>query len=70
MMLSESSKYFSFSGQQNWGKHFNQCAGKHQSPIDIDSCFVTMAILSPLQMEGFDSTSGKASLTNNGHTGI
>lgn len=59
---------FLLTGQENWGKYFNQCAGKHQSPIDIDSCFGNMVELSPLQMEGFESTK-KASLTNNGHTG-
>lgn len=57
-------------GQESWGTRFNQCAGKHQSPIDIDSCFVTMVALDPLRMDGFNSTVGKASLTNNGHTAM
>ncbi|XP_037048656.1 carbonic anhydrase 2-like [Bradysia coprophila] len=57
-------------GQESWGSQFNQCAGKHQSPIDIDSCFVKMVALDPLRMEGFNSTIGKASLTNNGHTAM
>ncbi|KAJ6646135.1 Carbonic anhydrase 6 [Pseudolycoriella hygida] len=57
-------------GQHNWGKRFNQCSGKHQSPIDIDSVFVQMVALSPLEMVGFNSTVGKALLTNNGHTAM
>lgn len=61
--------FFVLLGQESWGKHFHQCAGKHQSPIDIDSCFVTMVALSPLEMQGFNTTVGRALLTNNGHTG-
>jgi len=57
-------------GQKHWGKDYAKCAGKHQSPINIDSHHAKKVNLKPLQMRGFGSTIGNASLTNNGHTAM
>lgn len=57
-------------GPEHWQDEYAQCAGKHQSPINIDSEHVTRTVLPPLKMEGFYSTEGEAILTNNGHTAM
>lgn len=54
---------------EHWGDEYEQCAGKHQSPINIDSAHVVRVHLDPLKMENFDVPLGIATLTNNGHTG-
>jgi len=54
----------------DWGDEYEQCSGKHQSPINIDSEHVTRINLPPLKMKGFSYTSGVATLTNNGHTAM
>jgi len=57
-------------GPDHWGDEYEQCAGKHQSPINIDSAHVTRVHLEPLKMENFDIELGVATLTNNGHTAM
>ncbi|KAJ6646133.1 Carbonic anhydrase 7 [Pseudolycoriella hygida] len=57
-------------GPDHWQDEYGQCAGKHQSPINIDSSHVTRVVLPPLNMQGFFFTDGEAVLTNNGHTAM
>jgi len=57
-------------GPDHWADAYAQCSGKHQSPINIDSHKVNRTVLPPLKMEGFHSTEGNATLTNNGHTAM
>ncbi|PSN47515.1 hypothetical protein C0J52_02237 [Blattella germanica] len=53
---------------ENWAKDFKMCAGKFQSPIDIEEHLVTQVKLPPLQFKGFHETPIDSTLTNNGHT--
>jgi len=57
-------------GPDHWKDVSEQCAGKHQSPINIDSKHVTRVVLPPLKFHGFFYTEGEAILTNNGHTAM
>jgi len=57
-------------GEDHWSDDYEQCAGKHQSPINIDSAHVTRVHLKPLVMENFDLPLGVATLNNNGHTAM
>lgn len=55
-------------GVDHWGDDFGDCLGKHQSPINMSSEYVTPVVLPPLKFIGFDAAS-EATITNNGHTG-
>jgi len=57
-------------GPDHWGDEYEQCLGKHQSPINIDSAHLTRVHLDPLKMDGFELPLGVATLTNNGHTAM
>ncbi|GJQ68966.1 hypothetical protein Trydic_g6151 [Trypoxylus dichotomus] len=54
-------------GPDNWGLTFEQCVGKHQSPINIDEHNVEEVEMLPLVYKDFDKEAG-LSVTNNGHT--
>lgn len=56
-------------GPSHWGEQYNSCAGKHQSPININSLDVKKVNLPPLALVGFDVAPRETNLTNNGHTG-
>ncbi|XP_035785097.1 carbonic anhydrase 7-like [Anopheles albimanus] len=55
-------------GPSHWGEQYNSCAGKHQSPININSLDVKKVNLPPLALVGFDVAPRETNLTNNGHT--
>jgi carbonic anhydrase len=56
-------------GPSHWAEEYETCAGKFQSPIDIEEHLVTQVRLPPLHFHGFQSEPISSTLTNNGHTG-
>ena len=60
----------SLSDQEAWMSSFQDCSGKSQSPIDIET---SKAIYDPslplIELDGYDLTGGPhLTLLNNGHT--
>ncbi|XP_069681676.1 carbonic anhydrase 2-like [Periplaneta americana] len=55
-------------GPSHWADEYQQCAGKFQSPIDIEEHRVTHVRLPPLRFTGFDADPATSTLSNNGHT--
>lgn len=51
-----------------WAKEYKECAGKYQSPIDIEESLVTRVSLPPLHFSGTSDLPYTSTLTNNGHT--
>jgi carbonic anhydrase len=56
-------------GPSHWAEEYQTCAGKFQSPIDIEEHLVTQVRLPPMHFHGFQSEPISSTLTNNGHTG-
>ncbi|XP_022910541.1 carbonic anhydrase-like [Onthophagus taurus] len=55
-------------GPSHWGERYHQCAGKHQSPINIEEHNVELVTLLPIIYKNFDIPPERTTLTNNGHT--
>ncbi|XP_049946218.1 carbonic anhydrase 2-like [Schistocerca serialis cubense] len=55
-------------GPSHWSEEFQSCAGKYQSPIDIEEHLVTQVRLPALRFRGFRTPPATATATNNGHT--
>ncbi|XP_075162096.1 carbonic anhydrase 2 [Haematobia irritans] len=60
--------YYGTMGPEHWSEHYNQCAGKHQSPIDINDLDVIDKSYFQIVYEDFDKKPINATMTNNGHT--
>jgi carbonic anhydrase len=65
----ESYSVLSATGPSHWAEEYETCAGKFQSPIDIEEHLVSQVRLPPLSFHGFRSEPISSTLTNNGHTG-
>lgn len=72
VLASESTGHsFSYEGENgpdHWAEEYQTCAGKFQSPIDIEEHLVTQVRLPPLRFHGFRRDPTASTLTNNGHT--
>lgn len=55
-------------GPEYWGERYRECAGKHQSPININVLRVKQVTLPDLVLVGFDDSIDDVHVTNNGHT--
>ncbi|XP_065212308.1 carbonic anhydrase 2-like [Planococcus citri] len=55
-------------GPNHWPEKYAKCAGKYQSPIDIEENIVTRVALPPLMLNGFYAPLENPTITNNGHT--
>ncbi|XP_063226615.1 carbonic anhydrase 7-like [Bacillus rossius redtenbacheri] len=55
-------------GPEHWAKSYETCAGKFQSPVDIEEHLVDQVRLPPLRFRGFHAFPASSTLTNNGHT--
>ncbi|XP_061402712.1 carbonic anhydrase-like, partial [Musca vetustissima] len=60
--------YYGSMGPDHWSEHYNQCAGKHQSPININDVDVIDRSYPEIKYENFDKKPLNATMTNNGHT--
>jgi len=56
-------------GPDHWADEYPACAGKFQSPIDIEEHLVKSVRLPPLVFRGFNRLPINSTLSNNGHTG-
>ncbi|XP_059479271.1 carbonic anhydrase 2-like [Neocloeon triangulifer] len=60
--------YDGLSGPEFWSKSFQTCAGKYQSPIDIEEHKVTKVSMKPMRYHGFADKPLSSTVSNNGHT--
>lgn len=58
-----------FPGPPYWGDRYQECRGKHQSPININILRVKQVALPDIAFIGFDDPIDDVHVTNNGHTG-
>ncbi|GLG93925.1 Carbonic anhydrase 7 [Gryllus bimaculatus] len=55
-------------GPSHWSEAYAQCAGKYQSPIDIEEHLLRHVTLPRLRFGGLDAQPVTSTLYNNGHT--
>lgn len=61
------SQNWNYKNQQNWKKHFKECGGQYQSPIDIDTA-ISDAQLKPLFIEFYDQKDSNVKVVFTGKT--
>lgn len=61
--------YYYALGPNHWPEKYSKCAGKYQSPIDIEESLVTRVSMPALNLNHFHEAMSPATITNNGHTG-
>ncbi|TMW41576.1 hypothetical protein DOY81_013344, partial [Sarcophaga bullata] len=60
--------YYGNMGPDHWSEHYNQCSGKHQSPININDVDVVNRTFTKMLFNEFHKPSINTSVFNNGHT--
>ncbi|RVE54072.1 hypothetical protein evm_001195 [Chilo suppressalis] len=55
-------------GPRHWSERYRECAGKHQSPININVLRVKQVTLPDIMFIGFDDSIDGVHVSNNGHT--
>ncbi|TMW43960.1 hypothetical protein DOY81_010960 [Sarcophaga bullata] len=60
--------YYGNMGPDHWSEHYNQCSGKHQSPININDVDVVNRTFTKMLFNEFHKPSISTSVFNNGHT--
>ncbi|XP_037868752.1 putative carbonic anhydrase 3 [Bombyx mori] len=68
LTLGDDFGYDGITGPNYWGERYRECAGKHQSPININILHVKHIILPDIEFIGFDDSIDDVHVTNNGHT--
>lgn len=68
MIRGEDFGYDGSIGPSFWGERYRECAGKHQSPININVLRVKQVTLPDITFIGFDDSIDNVHVTNNGHT--
>ncbi len=61
------SQNWNYKNQQNWKKHYKECGGQYQSPIDIDTA-IADAQLKPLFIEFYDQKDSNIKIVFTGKT--
>ncbi|XP_069169750.1 carbonic anhydrase 2 isoform X1 [Procambarus clarkii] len=55
-------------GPRHWGSLFSTCAGKRQSPINIETANVKTEFWKPLKFKNYDDPPSRMRIKNNGHS--
>ncbi|XP_043479290.1 carbonic anhydrase 2-like [Leptopilina heterotoma] len=59
---------FDYQHKNEWYKQYPDCAGKTQSPLDINTSQIKTEIKNPIRFKGHDRQPREMYLKNNGHT--
>ncbi|KAK7069987.1 Alpha-carbonic anhydrase, partial [Halocaridina rubra] len=57
-------------GPSNWGSMFRECAGKRQSPINIETGNVKTEYWRPFTLKNYDQPPTRMRIKNNGHSAV
>lgn len=59
---------WTYEEEREWGAYFPECAGKHQSPININTDKVKKAKLAKIKFRNYDVLPTLQTITNDGHS--